>query len=101
MTVKAKFTTSLETSIDFGVQDAEGRALGVILTYGIYLLEEEVPNLKPGTYYTWEPQTIRNGKRFGASQHMRYCSSDKERVNAVEKYIKSAIARAHKSVSKI
>lgn len=87
---------------DFGFTDSKGRAIGCQIARQVVVFEE-IPedsrsyyNLAPGTYYAWVGTSTRNGEAFGALQATHYCTTEAERFEQVEKYLKDAKKRAAK-----
>ena len=87
---------------DFGVTDLKGRKVGATVSSQVKTFVA-VPadshswnSTPPGTYFCWMGNATRAGEWFGAGQSWNYCKTEAERFAQVEKYLKSAKARALK-----
>lgn len=86
---------------DFGVVDTKGRAIGAHIRFQV---REQVETTNgygyegvPGTYFCCYFSATRGGAPYGATQSWNYFTTEKERIVAVEKYLKGAASRAKKT----
>lgn len=91
-------------TVDFGLQDKRGRAIGCIVYRATveYIAHPDGDaarswsTVDPGVYFSWTPQATRNGSSYGATQSANLCKTELEREQAIEKYLKAARKRAAK-----
>ena len=100
-TTRTAYTVEQSLLFDFGRRDERGRAVGACIVY-ITDSYEAVEGNKygytrpPGTYFSFEPQSTRDGKKYSAVQHVRFFATREERNVQVKKYLAAALKRAAK-----
>lgn len=89
----------------FGVSDRKGREIGAKVSFEVRVYapaEEGVKswvNIAPGTYFVVRYQATRGGTSYGPGFNRAFFGTEKERFAGVEKYLKSAKARAVKTAA--
>ena len=99
-TTRTTLTRTTQT-MDFGMFDARGRAVGSYVRAETVLHEESTTGYgdtrAAGTYFTFYPGSMRDGLAFGASQQGYYFDSEAARDVAVIAHFAKAQKRAQRN----